>query len=153
MAVLGDQAAETRVAEKIALRVHRLGDAVGVEREDVALVQLDPILLEMRALGLSPTRPPRMEASQIETLRRLWTGAGLEAVEAREITVQRTFADFDDFWTTNLQAASIGPLVAAMTAGDAAQLKARVRDRLPADSAGRITFPSRANAVKGRLPT
>ena len=41
-------------------------------------------------------RPPRMEA-----LRELWTGAGLEAVETREITVQRTFADFDDFWTTS----------------------------------------------------
>ena len=33
-----------------------------------------------------------------EALRNLWTGAGLDAVETREITVQRTFADFDDYW-------------------------------------------------------
>jgi hypothetical protein len=31
-------------------------------------------------------------------------------------------------------------------------LKARVRDRIPADAAGRITHEARANAVKGRTP-
>ena len=64
---------------------------------------LDPILVEMRAMGLTPPRPPRMEASRMEALRDLWTGAGLEAVETREITVHRTFADFDDFWMTKLK--------------------------------------------------
>src|SRR5438132_9625597 len=91
---------------------------------------LDPILAEMRAMGLAPTRPPRMEASQIEALRELWTGAGLEEVETREITVQRTFADFDDFWATNLKAPSIGPAVAAMAPGDAERLKEGVRTRI-----------------------
>ena len=113
---------------------------------------LDPILVEMRAMGLSPTRPPRMEASQIEMLRGLWTGAGLEAVETREITVQRTFADFDDFWTSCAKAPSIGPTLAAMSAGDVAKLKDSVRTRLAADSAGPITRTARANAIKGRLP-
>jgi ubiquinone/menaquinone biosynthesis C-methylase UbiE len=113
---------------------------------------LDPILVEMRAMGLSPTRPPRMEASQIEMLRGLWTGAGLEAVETREITVQRTFADFDDFWTSCGKAPSIGPTLAAMSAGDVAKLKDSVRTRVAADSAGRITRTARANAIKGRLP-
>src|SRR5262245_5345336 len=56
---------------------------------------LDPILIELRAMGLTPPpRPPRMEASRMEALRDLWTGAGLEAVETREISVQRTFKDF-----------------------------------------------------------
>jgi ubiquinone/menaquinone biosynthesis C-methylase UbiE len=113
---------------------------------------LDAILVEMRAMGLSPTRPPRMEASQIEMLRGLWTGAGLEAVETREITVQRTFADFDDFWTSCGKAPSIGPTLAAMSAGDVAKLKDSVRTRVAADSAGRITRTARANAIKGRLP-
>jgi len=113
---------------------------------------LDPILAEMRAMGFSPMRPPRMEASQIETLRGLWTGAGLEAVETREITVQRTFADFDDFWTSCVRAPSIGPTVATMSAGDVVKLKDSVRVRVAADSAGRITRTARANAIKGRLP-
>ena len=82
----------------------------------------------------------------------LWTGAGLEAVETREITVQRTFADFDDFWTTSLLAASVRPTIAAMASGDVERLKARVRARLPADAAGRITYGARANAIKGRVP-
>ena len=103
-------------------------------------------------MGLSPTRLPRMEASQIETLRGLWTGAGLEAVETREITVQRTFADFDDFWTSCVRAPSIGPTVGTMSAGDVVKLKDSVRVRVAADSAGRITRTARANAIKGRLP-
>src|SRR5262245_37759644 len=41
MAVLADQPAEPRVAEQIAVRVHRLGDAVGVERDHVAGMEVD----------------------------------------------------------------------------------------------------------------
>ena len=110
---------------------------------------LDPILVEMRAMGLTPPRPPQMDASRMEALRDLWTGAGLEAVETREITVHRTFADFDDFWTTNMKAPSVGPTVATMASGDAETLKSRVRARLPADTEGRITYGARAHAIKG----
>src|SRR6266704_1091779 len=39
-----------------------------------------PIQAEMRKMGLSPLLPPSAEASRIETLRELWTRAGLEAV-------------------------------------------------------------------------
>ena len=60
-------------------------------------------------------------------MRDLWTGAGLEAVETRQLTVQRTFADFDDYWTTILGGASVGPTLAAMSAGDLALLNARLR--------------------------
>jgi hypothetical protein len=66
--------------------------------------------------------------------------------------VQRTFDDFDDFWTISLLAASIRPMVAAMAADDVERLKARLRAQLPTDSAGRITCSGRANAVKGRVP-
>jgi ubiquinone/menaquinone biosynthesis C-methylase UbiE len=108
--------------------------------------------IEMRALGVAPLQTPSASASRIDAMRDLWTGAGLDAVETREITVQRTFTDFDDFWTTNLMAASIGPTIAALAASDVELLKARMRARLPADSAGRITCSARANAIKGRVP-
>ena len=88
----------------------------------------------------------------MEVMQGLWTGAGLEAVETREIAVQRTFADFDDYWTTVLAGPSVGPALASMTSADVALLKARMRARLPADAAGRITYGARANAVKGRVP-
>jgi ubiquinone/menaquinone biosynthesis C-methylase UbiE len=113
---------------------------------------LDPVLAEMRVLGLSPTRPPQMDASRIGTLQELWTGAGLEGVEVREITVQRTFADFEEFWSINLKAPSVAPMVAAMAPADLSRLKEGVRARVPSDSTGRITRTARANAVKGRLP-
>ena len=67
------------------------------------------------------------EASRLDTLRDLWTGAGLEAIETRTITVQRTFADFEDFWTTNLMHASMRAAAAAMASDDVELLKTRVR--------------------------
>ena len=77
--------------------------------------------------------------------------AGLDSVETRKIEVQRTFADFEDFWATAMLGSTIGPTVATMVASDRDQLKTRVRARLPAEGAGRITYGAWANAVKGRL--
>ena len=85
-------------------------------------------------------------------MRDLWTGAGLDAVETREITVQRTFADFDDYWTAILGGPSVGPSLAAMASDEFALLKARMRESLSADATGRITYSARANAVKGCVP-
>jgi hypothetical protein len=113
---------------------------------------LEPLRIEMRAMGVTPMNPPSVEASRIEAMRDLWRGAGLEAIETREITVQRTFADFEDFWAISLLGSSIRPIVAAMSPADIDLLKTRVRARLPADAAGRITYEARANAVKGRVP-
>ncbi len=112
----------------------------------------EPIHAEMRAMGLTPLLPPSAGASRMEALRDLWARAGLEAVETREITVQRTFANFDDFWATSLLGSSVGPTVAAMAAGDVERLKTGVRARMPADAQGRISYGARANAIKGRLP-
>ena len=112
----------------------------------------EPIHAEMRAMGLKPLLPPSFGASRMEALRDLWTTVGLDAIETREITVLRTFADFDDFWATSLMSGNIGPIVAAISAGDAERLKTRVHARLPADEAGHITYAGRANAVKGCVP-
>jgi ubiquinone/menaquinone biosynthesis C-methylase UbiE len=113
---------------------------------------LEPIRIEMRAMGLTVLSPPSSEASRIEVLRDLWTRAGLDEVEMQEITVQRTFPDFEDFWTISLSAPSMRSVVAATAANDIELLKARVRVRLPADATGRITYSARANAAKGRVP-
>jgi SAM-dependent methyltransferase len=107
---------------------------------------------EMLALGVPPPTPPSPEASRIDAMRDLWAGAGLDAVETREITVERTFGDFEDYWTTALGGPSVGPRLKALAAGDIALLKDRMRGRLPADASGRITYSARSNAVKGRVP-
>lgn len=107
---------------------------------------------EMREMGLAVPTPPNPDASKIDSLRDLWTGAGLELVETREITVQRSFADFDDYWTIILGGPSVGPTLAAMAPEELALLKLRMRARLPVDANGRISYNARANAVKGRVP-
>jgi SAM-dependent methyltransferase len=114
---------------------------------------LEPIRIEMRAMGLTVISPPSSEASRIEVLRALWDRAGLDDVEMREITVQRTFPDFEDFWTISLSAPSMRSVMTAVAPDDIELLKARVRASLPADATGRITYSARANAVKGRVPS
>lgn len=110
---------------------------------------LDPIGDELRAMGIAFPRPPQMEASRMEALRRLWTAAGLEAVESREITVHRTFADFAEYWMTNLKSPALGPVFSAMASADLETIKGRVSRTLATDAEGRITCAARAHAVKG----
>ena len=69
----------------------------------------EPIRVELRALGIAPVNPPSVEASRIDAMRDLWRGAGLEAVETREITVQRTFPNFDDYWEISQLGSSVAP--------------------------------------------
>lgn len=136
-------------------RVVRPGGAVAAYAWDMfgGGFPYEPLREELRALGVAVPEPPSPDASRIEALRDLWAGAGLEAVETREIAVQRTFADFDDYWTTVLGGPSVGSKLAAMTSEDLALLQTRMRARLPADEKGRITCKARANAVKGRQRT
>lgn len=112
----------------------------------------DPIWAETRAAGVTPLLPPSPSAAGKESLRELWTGAGLQKVETREIVVERKFADFEAYWSTSTITGSVRPPLDAMTASERAQLKARVRAQLPADSTGSVTHRARANAVKGFVP-
>jgi ubiquinone/menaquinone biosynthesis C-methylase UbiE len=111
---------------------------------------LEPILAELRALNIPPMSPPSADASRMENLRALWAGAGAADIETRVITVHRTFASFDEFWSIAMTS-SVGTTIGKMPATDAAGLKSRVRERLPADAAGRITHAAFANAIKGRV--
>lgn len=111
----------------------------------------DPIWEEIRAAGLEPILPPNAPVAELNTLCDLWTGAGLQAVQTHQITVERTFSSFEDYWatSTNTPTGSIRPALDAMSADERAALKARVHARLPADAMGRVTHRARANAVKG----
>jgi SAM-dependent methyltransferase len=140
------------IAEMV--RVVRPGGTVSAYAWDVfgGGFPADPVQAEMRAMGMKVLFPPSIDASRREVMDRLWREAGLDAVETTAITVQRTFADFDDFWATTLLGSTIAPLIAAMPPGDVERLKSQVRVRLPPDAAGRITSAARANAVKGVVP-
>jgi SAM-dependent methyltransferase len=107
---------------------------------------------EMRGMGVAVPTPPSPGASRIDAMRGLWTGAGLESVETQEIDVRRTFADFEDYWTTVRGGPSVGPQLASMEPESLAILKARMRALLPTGADGRVTYSARANAVKGHVP-
>jgi len=111
-----------------------------------------PFTVELAAFGATVARPPSADAACMEVLRALWRDAGLEAVESREIEVRRTFADFDDLWSSSMGISQVEDAVATLAAGDVQLLKARLRARLPADAQGRITYAARVNAIKGRVP-
>ncbi|HEX5509168.1 MAG TPA: hypothetical protein VFX37_11745 [Pseudolabrys sp.] len=114
---------------------------------------MEPLRAVMEAMGMAHSmRPPSIEASRLDAMNTLWRDAGFDAVETRAITVQRSFADFDDLWATYLLSPSTGGMLDALPTTQSEQLKARLRTSLPADVAGRITYSARANAVKGRVP-
>ena len=106
---------------------------------------------EMREMNAVVRVAPNPDASRMKVVRELWLGAGLESVETREITVQRTYESFEDYWTTVLRGPSVRSGLAAMTPEDLAKLKYRMRVRLPEDERGRIVCSARANAIKGRV--
>ena len=111
---------------------------------------LEPIGAELRAINITPFLPPSPDASRTENLRALWTNAGATDIDMRVIKVERTFASFEEFWSIAMTS-NVRMVIEKMPASDAERLKSRVRERLPPDSAGRITFGAHANAIKGRV--
>jgi SAM-dependent methyltransferase len=107
---------------------------------------------ELAAFGPPPMWPPSVGASRLDALRALWAGAGLLQVETREIVVQRSFDEFESFWRIAQAGPPIAPRLAALTPADVSRLQDRMRERLPADAAGGITYSARANAIKGVVP-
>jgi SAM-dependent methyltransferase len=109
------------------------------------------LVREIRGLGMAVPEPPSRDASRLDAMQDLWIGAGLDAVETRTITVERTFEDFDDYWATVFLGPSVGPSLRAMAPEVLAHLKAIMHAHLPADTSGRIRYAATANAVKGRV--
>ena len=110
----------------------------------------DALHTEMRALGVDVPMPPRPEASQQAVMAGLWRDAGLTSIETREIVVDRSFASFEDYWTTVFLGPSAGARLKAMAPEALAELRLRMQARLPTDAAGQITYSARANAIQGR---
>ncbi|WP_411281890.1 GrpB family protein [Gemmatimonas sp.] len=108
---------------------------------------------EIRELGAVLPAPPTPESSRREVMVDLWRGAGLIEVETQELTVQRSFTSFDDYWATVAGWDAVGRTLATLAPEAIARLQERLRHGLPTDADGRITYNARANAVKGRVPT
>jgi ubiquinone/menaquinone biosynthesis C-methylase UbiE len=112
---------------------------------------LEPIFAEMRALGIPPALPPSPEASRIDSMQYLWKAAGFAQIETCEIVVQRSFADFEEYWTIAATGPGLSTALTKIAPADVEQIKTRAQTRLIPEASGRISCNARANAVKGRL--
>ena len=107
---------------------------------------------EMARLGHPPMWPPSVDAARLEALRQSWTDAGLVDVETHELVVQRTYANFDTFWSAARKGPRMAPRLSEMVSREGELLKERLRARLKPAADGSITYEARANAVRGRRP-
>ncbi|MBR0849715.1 class I SAM-dependent methyltransferase [Bradyrhizobium diazoefficiens] len=106
---------------------------------------------ELDALGIPASRPPNVEISRFEALKALWAELGLRDVETRELVVERTFSDFDDYWLSMVVSTPAG-ILARLSDAESAELRRRLQARLPASATGEITVHASATAIKGRKP-
>jgi hypothetical protein len=86
-------------------------------------------------------------------LRDLWTSAGLGDIHTRVITVERTYTDFDDLWTTVLGGPSAGQALAVMGEADVSRFRELLRERLQPAGSGSISLTGRAHAIRGTVPS
>ena len=102
--------------------------------------------------GASERSNPNAAAAATEAMRTLWHDAGLVDLELRQITVQRRFDDFEDYWVAAMKAPALALSLAGKAPGTAQALKARMLARLSPGADGPVVVSARANAIKGRKP-
>jgi SAM-dependent methyltransferase len=83
-------------------------------------------------------------------LGQLFAGAALVGVETRELVVPTVFRDFDDYWCPFLSGEGPAPGYAmSLPPERRAELRERIRARLPVRDDGSIALVARAWAVRG----
>ena len=131
-------------------RVVRSGGTVAAYHWDMLEggFPLADIGAEMKKMGGALRMPPSVDASTIAASTALWETAGLQQVRTTQFTVQRSFANFDDYWNGALSSNAIKDSLATMSADELASLKEMVRERVKGGE-GPLTLSARANAVRG----
>jgi ubiquinone/menaquinone biosynthesis C-methylase UbiE len=108
--------------------------------------------LELEQMGVRIPAAPSEDASRQDVSRQLWESAGLVDVQAHSLTVQRTYASFEEYWEIIFGGPSVGNTLKALSPTDSAILQQRLQQNLPADIHGRISYSATANAIRGHVP-
>jgi SAM-dependent methyltransferase len=111
----------------------------------------EPIQTAIVLEGGHDVRPPSSRVSRMDRLLDLWTDAGLRDLDTFVIRVERSFDDFESFWSATSGAGRPKVSLASLGPEATERVKARVRVTLPPDTTGRITYAAQANAVRGRV--
>jgi ubiquinone/menaquinone biosynthesis C-methylase UbiE len=92
------------------------------------------------------------ESTTQDSLRKLFSDAGLGDVLTRAIEIPVRFNDLDDYWNSNTTrfGAQLGAFVHGLSEAERQRLRSLVLQKLPVAPDGRIAYTARVNAVKGR---
>ena len=137
-------------------RVARPGGWVGTYMWDMTGEHfiLAPLLRALDEMKIDVAPSPGAEISRLDYLVELFQSAGLERVSGRELDIEVSFADFKDYWASNICLAN--PAVQAirrLSAAKSDQLRALLEASLSRDPAGRIMVWARTNGVRGQVST
>jgi ubiquinone/menaquinone biosynthesis C-methylase UbiE len=90
-------------------------------------------------------------------LAQLFRSVGLETIETTSLDIVAEYVDFDDYWISNTSLVSpvsiIGTAGGSLATTQIEALKQRLREYLPADGNGKISFAARAWAARGSVPS
>lgn len=103
----------------------------------------------LESFGVATPRAPSPEASSIEAMVDLWTAAGLLGLRTRAFPVERTYADFDDYWATLSGGPSAGQALAAMGEAERLRFREHLRSLVQQAGADPIRATGLANAIRG----
>lgn len=111
----------------------------------------DVIQNAVRAAGIEVPLPPSAAVSDLKALHQVWVDAGLKSVASRDITVERVFPGFDEYWRIGLLTPTLVKLMDATPPATIAQIKERVRAAVRIED-GKVIHTGRASAAKGIVP-
>lgn len=93
---------------------------------------------------------PEMPMKPTWAMASLFRASGLAEVETGALNIPTVFAAFEDYWTPFLRGTGPAPsYVASLDLAHREQLSHRLRQRLRAESDGRIHLAARAWTVRG----
>jgi ubiquinone/menaquinone biosynthesis C-methylase UbiE len=113
-----------------------------------------PLIEAVTAMNVEIPPSPLRRNSRIEEMRALWQGANLEEVATRTIEIEVSYSNFEEYWASQTGLANTTvQAIRKMSDREVSNLQTYLREHLPINRDGRIAYPARANAVKGRVPS
>jgi ubiquinone/menaquinone biosynthesis C-methylase UbiE len=143
VAMLAEMRRVTRSRGTVAIYVWDYGDGMQIMRHFwEAAIEQDPRVADT-------AESLHFEICKPEPLRSAFRDAGLADIEVEPIDVPTVFRDFDDYWRPFLMSTAPAPRHAmSLSESDRADLRDRIRARLPIAKDGSIPLTARAWAVR-----